>query len=285
MSPLPEDKSVTVVVRRRTKPGCELPFEEAIRCFIGFALSAPGNRGIQVLRSDEGNPREYTIVDRFADAPARRAFTGSGAYREWMTRLREFTENDPHLGEMEGLAAAAAEAEDGAACLPGHLSAHPVLAIDHRESTARVASAAAGCGVHRPDRRAADLGRDAGSNKTTARLAVEGRCLSGSTTSGSAPPVGESLAILGSDSALDLTKSAATVVSNGAAPWNGSILLECRLLFLQAQERVHVLVAPRQHVLADHVLDLLHHAGVEERFLILPHAVFLAGLKHGQGGR
>jgi antibiotic biosynthesis monooxygenase (ABM) superfamily enzyme len=104
MSPPPEDKSVTVVVRRRTKPGCELPFEEAMRCFIGFALSAPGNRGIQVLRSDEGNPREYTIADRFADAPARRAFTGTGAYRDWMTRLREFTEDDPHLGEMEGLA-------------------------------------------------------------------------------------------------------------------------------------------------------------------------------------
>lgn len=104
MSPPPEDKSVTVAVRRRTKPGCELPFEEAMRQFIAFALSSPGNRGIHVLRSEEANPREYTVVDRFADAAARRAFTETRTYRDWMTRLREFTEGDPHVAEMEGLA-------------------------------------------------------------------------------------------------------------------------------------------------------------------------------------
>lgn len=104
MSPLPEDKSVTVVVRRRTKPGCEQPFEQAMQQFITFALSSPGNRGIHVLRSEESNPREYTVVDRFSDADTRRAFTETDTYRDWMTRLREFTEGDPHIAEMEGLA-------------------------------------------------------------------------------------------------------------------------------------------------------------------------------------
>jgi antibiotic biosynthesis monooxygenase (ABM) superfamily enzyme len=104
MSPPPEDHSVTVVVRRRTKPGCEATFEDEMRRFIGFALGFPGNRGIHVLRSDQANPREYTVVDRFSDMDARRAFTSSGDYKTWMARLRELTEEDPHIEEMEGLA-------------------------------------------------------------------------------------------------------------------------------------------------------------------------------------
>ncbi|WP_367871907.1 antibiotic biosynthesis monooxygenase [Luteolibacter sp. Populi] len=103
MSPPPEDTSVTVVVRRRTKPGCEPTFEEAMQEFIAFALSFPGNRGIHVLRSEQANPRDYTVVDRFADAASRKAFTSSDAYREWMLRLRELTEDDPHIEEMEGI--------------------------------------------------------------------------------------------------------------------------------------------------------------------------------------
>lgn len=103
MSPQPEDPTVTVVVRRRTKPGCEEPFESAMREFIAFALASPGNRGIHVLRSDQANPREYTVVDRFADAAARKAFTASESYKEWMVRLRALTEGDPHIEELGGL--------------------------------------------------------------------------------------------------------------------------------------------------------------------------------------
>ena len=102
MSPPPPDTTVTAVVRRRTKPGCEEPFESAMQEFIAFALSFPGNRGIHVLRSDQANPREYTVVDRFADAAARKAFTNSDAYREWMVRLRALTEEEPHIEEAGG---------------------------------------------------------------------------------------------------------------------------------------------------------------------------------------
>lgn len=117
MSPTPEDSSVTVVVRRRTKPGCEAPFESAMQEFIAFALAFPGNRGIHVLRSEQANPREYTVVDRFADAAARRAFTASEPYRDWMVRLRALTEEEPHIEEMGGLS--------GWFVLPGKPAAHP----------------------------------------------------------------------------------------------------------------------------------------------------------------
>jgi uncharacterized protein len=93
-------EAVTVVVRRRVKPGAEAAFEAAMQEFIGFALAFPRNLGIHVLRSGE---REYTVVDRFADARGRQAFKDSPKYREWMQRLRELCEADPYIEEQAGL--------------------------------------------------------------------------------------------------------------------------------------------------------------------------------------
>jgi antibiotic biosynthesis monooxygenase (ABM) superfamily enzyme len=95
---------VTVVVRRRVRPGGEAAFEAAMQEFTRFALSFPGNRGIHILRPEPGGSREYTVVDRFADLAARQAFKGSAEYREWMRRLRELTEDEPYIEEFGGLA-------------------------------------------------------------------------------------------------------------------------------------------------------------------------------------
>jgi uncharacterized protein len=91
---------VTVVVRRRVKPGSEAAFESAMQEFIGFALAFPGNRGIHALRSGE---HEYTVVDRFADARSRQAFKEMPKYRDWMQRLRELSEAEPYIEEHAGL--------------------------------------------------------------------------------------------------------------------------------------------------------------------------------------
>lgn len=93
---------VTVVVRRRVKPGAEAAFESAMQDFIRFALSFPGNRGIHVVRPGAGS-REYTVVDRFADPAARQAFKDMPGYGEWMHRLRELSETDPYIEEQSGL--------------------------------------------------------------------------------------------------------------------------------------------------------------------------------------
>jgi len=95
---------VTVVVRRRVKAGAEADFEAAMHEFIRFALASPGNLGIHVLRPDPGGSREYTIVDRFADQPAREVFKSALEYSDWMRCLRTFTEEDPHIEELGGLA-------------------------------------------------------------------------------------------------------------------------------------------------------------------------------------
>lgn len=96
------DEELTVVVRRRIKPGAEAKFEGAMHEFIRFALGFPGNRGINVVRPGAGS-LEYTVVDRFADARARESFKASPDYREWMRRLRELSESDPYIEEQSGL--------------------------------------------------------------------------------------------------------------------------------------------------------------------------------------
>jgi uncharacterized protein len=94
---------VSVVVRRRVKPGAEAEFERAMQDFIGFALAFPGHRGIDVLRPEPGGSREYTVVDHFVDSSARKAFKEAPDYRAWMIRLRELTEQDPYIEERAGL--------------------------------------------------------------------------------------------------------------------------------------------------------------------------------------
>lgn len=96
------DEEVTVVVRRRVKPGAEAAFESAMQDFIRFVLGFPGNRGINIVRPGAGSS-EYTVVDRFADARARQSFKASNDYREWMRRLSELTEGEPYIEERSGL--------------------------------------------------------------------------------------------------------------------------------------------------------------------------------------
>ena len=94
---------VSVVVRRRVKPGAEADFERAMQEFTAFALAFPGNRGIDVLRPQPGGSREYTVVDHFVDSSARKAFKEAPDYRAWMIKLRELTEQDPYIEERAGL--------------------------------------------------------------------------------------------------------------------------------------------------------------------------------------
>jgi antibiotic biosynthesis monooxygenase (ABM) superfamily enzyme len=94
---------VTIVVRRRARRGAEADFERAMREFVAFALTFPGNRGIDVLRPQPVTSREYTVVGRFDDWNARDAFKDATDYRAWMARLRELSEDDPYVEERAGL--------------------------------------------------------------------------------------------------------------------------------------------------------------------------------------
>ncbi len=99
-----DEQPITVVVRRRVKSGREAEFEAAMREFIGFALASPGHLAIHVIRPAGSEPADYTVVDKFETAEARRVFRESPAYQAWMQRLKALTEGDPQIEEMGGLA-------------------------------------------------------------------------------------------------------------------------------------------------------------------------------------
>jgi antibiotic biosynthesis monooxygenase (ABM) superfamily enzyme len=97
------DQPLTAVVRRHIKAGSEASFESLMQELVRFVLRYPGHLGINVIRLAPDS-REYAVLHRFATEEARRQFTSSPDYRNWMKRLREVSETDPEIGEMKGLA-------------------------------------------------------------------------------------------------------------------------------------------------------------------------------------
>ncbi|HYO84587.1 MAG TPA: antibiotic biosynthesis monooxygenase [Bryobacteraceae bacterium] len=94
---------VTAVVHRRIKEGYEQRFEELMNDFSRELLGKPGRLGIDIIRT-AGDPRNYTVLDRFATEEDRRNFTQSISYKAWMERLNEVSEVTPQVEEHEGIA-------------------------------------------------------------------------------------------------------------------------------------------------------------------------------------
>jgi uncharacterized protein len=112
-----EQERVTVLVRRKIKPGRHEAFERAMHEFMQFALKFPGHEEIHVLRPGGSTSHDYMVVDKFATPAARDAFKGSPEYREWMDHLGALSEGEPSIEEMGGLA--------GWFTLPEHPGAKP----------------------------------------------------------------------------------------------------------------------------------------------------------------
>ncbi|MCX6954168.1 MAG: antibiotic biosynthesis monooxygenase [Verrucomicrobia bacterium] len=96
--------TLTVVVHRRVRGGLEQEFEAAMESFVRFALSCPGHKGIWILRPARGASPDYAVVDQFESMAARRAFTASPVYQEWMTKLGALSEEAPRIEERQGMA-------------------------------------------------------------------------------------------------------------------------------------------------------------------------------------
>jgi len=98
------DHSLTVVVTRVIKPGCEAAFEAAMKEFIAIAWTFPGHLGMQMLRPAGSDTRgEYTVIARFDSLESRRVFTSSEIYREWMQRLGAQSVGAPIVRELNGI--------------------------------------------------------------------------------------------------------------------------------------------------------------------------------------
>lgn len=99
----PSSTPVHVSAVRRIPAEGAATFEARLHAFLADALAQPGCLGMQVLRRPVGPAWEYTVLARFLDVDARRAFVARTDYRRWMDQLDALAEGPAQIHELSGL--------------------------------------------------------------------------------------------------------------------------------------------------------------------------------------
>jgi len=94
---------VTVVVRRRVKPGKESAYEGWLGALVKGAAALPGYLGTSVQRPAPSGPREYTSVFRFDSVEHLREFEKSDLRRRALAEVGDFAEADAIWEKLTGL--------------------------------------------------------------------------------------------------------------------------------------------------------------------------------------
>jgi hypothetical protein len=96
------DTPVTIIVRRRPKPGHEKEFEEVIAGISRAAMAFEGHLGVNIFRPTKST-NYYRIVFKFN---SRRNFIDwetSPERQEWLNRFADVDYGDPQLEVLSGL--------------------------------------------------------------------------------------------------------------------------------------------------------------------------------------
>ena len=93
---------VTVVVRRRPRPGREAEFEWGLHELVSRLENAPGHRGTGIVRPAPGQ-RDYTLVVRFDNAETAAAWETSPVRAEWLDLVEPFSDGQPLIERQPGL--------------------------------------------------------------------------------------------------------------------------------------------------------------------------------------
>ena len=94
---------VTVIIRRRVKPGAEGAYEAWLQELQTDARQLPGYLGVTTQRPPPGGPREYVSAVRFDSLANLHAFERSDLRREHLARLGDWVEGDAAWEAMTGL--------------------------------------------------------------------------------------------------------------------------------------------------------------------------------------
>jgi antibiotic biosynthesis monooxygenase (ABM) superfamily enzyme len=94
---------VTVIIRRRVKPGAEAPYEAWLQALQTDARLQPGYLGVTTQRPPPDGPREYVSAVRFDSLVNLQAFERSELRREHLARLGDWVEGDAAWEAMTGL--------------------------------------------------------------------------------------------------------------------------------------------------------------------------------------
>ncbi|MDB5384885.1 MAG: hypothetical protein JWM11_531 [Planctomycetaceae bacterium] len=96
--------SVTIVITRIVRHGCEEAFERTVRDWIPKSVEFSGHQGALMLKPPTGG-REYGAVLRFSSQRLWREFEESPEYQAFLDRIRPYLEESPRVAAVTGMEA------------------------------------------------------------------------------------------------------------------------------------------------------------------------------------
>ncbi len=94
---------VTVIIRRRVKPGREADYEAWLQRLQAEARQLPGYLGVTTQRPAAAGPREYVSAVRFDSLAHLQAFEASELRRRHLAEVQPFVEGDAAWERLTGL--------------------------------------------------------------------------------------------------------------------------------------------------------------------------------------
>jgi antibiotic biosynthesis monooxygenase (ABM) superfamily enzyme len=97
--------TVTILFRRRVRPGREAEYEQWLAELQEASRNAAGYVGVETVRPAEGSPvSEYVSIVRFASYDDLRAWEASRIRDEWLARLPpSVVDGDAEIRRLDGL--------------------------------------------------------------------------------------------------------------------------------------------------------------------------------------
>lgn len=94
---------VTVIFRRRVRPGQVAAFEAWVAGICQAARAFPGHRGADIIRPAAAGAREYAIIFRFDDYARATAWEASAERAHWVAQVADLTEGEAEIQRVSGL--------------------------------------------------------------------------------------------------------------------------------------------------------------------------------------
>lgn len=98
-----EHGPVTVIFKRRARPGREAEFEAWVAGVTRAAMRFPGHRGADIIRPAGRARPEYAIIFRFETYADAQRWEESEVRAEWVERVRALTEGEAEIQRVSGL--------------------------------------------------------------------------------------------------------------------------------------------------------------------------------------
>jgi antibiotic biosynthesis monooxygenase (ABM) superfamily enzyme len=95
--------SVTVVISRRVKPGCEADFEAFLTGVTTACAQFPGYLGSNIFRPASADDPEYRVIFKFDRLGNLRRWETSEERQKWFFQAEALTESPPIIQHLTGL--------------------------------------------------------------------------------------------------------------------------------------------------------------------------------------